>query len=96
MTTSPSNPPTSKDSSSIFRWLDSVAPAREKAAPSGAEAGHGLPTNLPDLADRLAALNVQADRWASPDLQAQLRATPSRPIDTVLCNILDENSEAPL
>ncbi|HEX5245445.1 MAG TPA: hypothetical protein VFW23_19455, partial [Tepidisphaeraceae bacterium] len=96
MTTSPSNPPTSHDSLSVFRRLDSVAPASDKAEPAGEEADRGLPTNLSELADRLAAMHVQADRWASPDLLAQLRATPSRLIDTVLCNILDENSEAPL
>ena len=96
MTTSPSNPPTSHDSPSVFRRLDSVASASDKAEPAGAEADRGLPTNLSELADRLAAMHVQADRWASPDLLAQLRATPSRLIDTVLCNILDENSEATL
>jgi len=96
MTTSPSNSLASQNSPSVFRRLDSVASPNDESARAGAEADRGLPANLPDLADRLAALNVQADRWASPDLLAQLRATPSRPIDTVLCNILDENSEAPL
>src|SRR6185437_11143701 len=96
MTTSPSNPSTSQDLPSVFRRLDSVASPNDETARASAEADRGLPANLPDLADRLAALNVQADRWASPDLLAQLRATTSRPIDTVLCNILDENSEAPL
>ena len=96
MTTSPSNPQTSQDSPSVFRRLDSVASPNDESARTSAEADRGLPTNLTDLADRLVEMHVQADRWASPDLLVQLRATPSRPIDTVLCNILDENSEAPL
>lgn len=96
MTTSPSNPSTSQDSPSIFRWLDSVASVKDDQQSVTAQVDRDPPTSLSDLADRLAALHVQADRWSSPDLLAQLRANPSRPIDTVLCNILDENSEAPL
>jgi electron transport complex protein RnfC len=50
-------------------------------------------TNLTaaDLADKLGALGVWADRWASPDLLAQLRGPHRKPIDTIICNTLDED-----
>lgn len=96
MTTSPSNSSTSQDSPSIFRRLDSASSANDDQKLNATAVDRELPSSLSNLADRLASLKVQAVRWASPDLLAQLRATPSRPIDTVLCNILDENSEAPL
>ena len=52
-----------------------------------------VPTNLTaaDLADKLAALGVWADRWASPDLLAQLCGQNRKPIDTIICNTLDED-----
>lgn len=96
MTTSPSNTSTSQNSPSVFRRLKGAASTDEGQNSKAAEANRELPTSLSELADRLATLNVRADRWASPNLLAQLRATPSRPIDTILCNLLDENSEAPL
>jgi len=51
------------------------------------------PPNLStdDLGDKLAALGVWADRWASPDLLAQLRGPHRKPIDTIICNTLDED-----
>jgi electron transport complex protein RnfC len=82
----------------VFRRLVSAEPAEveQTSKTIAAEIDRELPASLSELADRLASLNVQADRWSSPDLLAQLRAQTSRPIDTVLCNLLDENSEAPL
>jgi len=49
-----------------------------------------------ELADRLAALGLWADRWASPNLLAQLRGPHRRQIDTILCNVLDEDPAVPL
>ncbi len=46
--------------------------------------------------DRLRNLGVWADRWTSPDLLAQLHACLRRPIDTVVCNILDVDPALPL
>lgn len=46
--------------------------------------------------DRLRQLGVWADRWTSPDLLDQLHACLRRPIDTIICNILDLDPALPL
>lgn len=43
--------------------------------------------------ERLRQHGVWADRWTSPDLLGQLRGSIAKPIDTVLCNVLDESPE---
>lgn len=40
--------------------------------------------------ERLRSLGVWADRWTTPDLLAQLRSCVRKPVDTVLCDALDE------
>lgn len=39
--------------------------------------------------DRLRYAGVWADRWTSPDLLGQLHQCLRRPVDTVVCNVLD-------
>ncbi len=46
--------------------------------------------------DRLRQLGVWADRWTSPDLLDQLHVCLRRPIDTIVCNILDLDPALPL
>lgn len=47
-------------------------------------------------AANLLAAGIDADRWTSPSLAAQLREPPRRPIDTVLCGALDLDPVLPL
>ncbi len=44
--------------------------------------------------ERLREAGVHADRRASPDLLSQLIQTMKRPVDTVLCNLLDSDPTA--
>ncbi|MDB5304999.1 MAG: electron transport complex protein RnfC [Phycisphaerales bacterium] len=46
--------------------------------------------------DALRSRGVWANRWTSPDLLAQLHASLRRPVDTVVCNVLDEDVALPL
>src|SRR5205085_8980792 len=39
---------------------------------------------------------IWADRWTCPDLLGQLHQSLRRPIDTVLCNVLDTDRALPL
>src|SRR4051812_30637062 len=48
-----------------------------------------VPAELARWADRLAAAGIDARRWCSPALIAQLRDAPKHPINTVVCNLLD-------
>ena len=50
---------------------------------------------LPGLIDRLAATGVWADRKTTPNLAAQLESALNRPIDMVVCNLLEADG-APL
>ena len=72
--------------------IESVTSTAETGADfaSGLQSGNsGL--SLADMAQKLADLGVWADRWASPDLLAQLRGPHRKPIDIILCNALDED-----
>jgi electron transport complex protein RnfC len=46
--------------------------------------------------DRLRDGGVWVDRWTSPDLLGQLNAALRRPIDSVICNLLDVDPTVPL
>lgn len=46
--------------------------------------------------DRLPAWGLRADRRGSPNLKGQLHQLLTRPVDTVLCTLLDESPELPL
>jgi electron transport complex protein RnfC len=50
---------------------------------------------LSDVLERLASGGVWADRNTTPDLMAQLQAALKRPIETVICNLLEADG-APL
>ena len=46
--------------------------------------------------EALRRAGIWADRWTSPDLIAQLHQSLRRPIDTVLCSVLDTDRALPL
>ena len=52
------------------------------------------PAQLIDWLERLRAAGVSAERHTSPDLLAQLRHSAQRPVDTVVCNVLDVDPSA--
>jgi electron transport complex protein RnfC len=54
------------------------------------------PEQLSQWIDRLAAAGVAARRRSSPDLLAQLFQVVRRPVDTVICNLLDADPAAVL
>lgn len=54
------------------------------------------PTGLVDWLDRLAACGLNANRHSSPDLTGQFHQLLKRPVDTVLCTLLDESVQLPL
>ena len=46
--------------------------------------------DLPQWIGRLRSAGIWADRFSSPDFTAQLHQTLRRPVDTVLCSLLDD------
>lgn len=46
--------------------------------------------------DRLRAMGLWVDRWTSPNLLAQLHESLRRPIDTVVCSVLDGDPNLPI
>ena len=58
---------------------------------------NALPKSAPQAAlERLASAGVQADRWTSPDLIAQLQPLARKQITVVLCGVLDLDPALPL
>ena len=49
--------------------------------------------NLAAAIEKLRCGGVWADRWTTPDLLGQLRQCLHKPIDVILCNVLDEAPE---
>ncbi len=64
------------------------------ATPSASRTPRDLPFS--GWIDRLRQLGVWADRWTSPNLLDQLHACLRRPVDTIVCNILDLDPALPL
>lgn len=52
--------------------------------------------DLGDWLTRLQAAGVSADRWTCPDLIGQLRDALTRPVDTLLANLLDSDPWLPI
>src|SRR5688500_12113821 len=71
--------------------VDLAAPPPDTAAAAATAAGANvsLPIDVATLIDRLRSCGVRADRSCSPDLLAQLHEAVRRPIDTVLCSLMD-------
>jgi electron transport complex protein RnfC len=68
--------------------VDLAAPPPEPR-PVDAPSSVAAPPDLPTLIDRLRECGVRANRACSPDLLAQLHEAVRRPIDTVLCSLMD-------
>jgi electron transport complex protein RnfC len=66
--------------------VDLTAPPPDAQAAAAAAA---QPNDVATLIDRLRSCGVRADRSCSPDLLAQLHEAVRRPIDTVLCSLMD-------
>jgi len=72
--------------------VDLTAPPPEPRPAADGEAAVATvasPTDVPTLIDRLRECGVRASRACSPDLLAQLHEAVRRPIDTVLCSLMD-------
>jgi Na+-translocating ferredoxin:NAD+ oxidoreductase RnfC subunit len=54
------------------------------------------PADLGAWIDRLRDGGIWVDRWASPNLLGQLNACLRRPVDTLICNVLDVDPAVPL
>jgi len=54
------------------------------------------PTDLADWLTRIERSGIWASRWTCPDLLGQLRDALSRPVDTLLCNLLDSDPWLPI
>lgn len=68
--------------------------AHSKTTPSSETA---FTTDLPHLIDKLRLAGVRAQRQTSPDLLQQLHHAMQRPIDTVVCSLLDPSGgDSPL
>ncbi len=88
--------------------LTETEPPRPSASPTAPENPPGQTTTgtaglaevqTSDLGvwiDRLRDGGIWADRWTSPDLLGQLNSCLKRPIDTVICNLLDVDPTVPL
>lgn len=59
-------------------------------------ADHGEIRDLPTLIERLRLAGVWAERLTSPDLLGQLHEAIRRPIDTLVCNLLDADGGSAL
>jgi electron transport complex protein RnfC len=53
-------------------------------------------SSFPQWIDRLRGSGIWASRWSSPDLVEQLHLCLRRPVDTVICNILDLDRAVPI
>lgn len=53
-------------------------------------------SSFPQWIDRLRDNGIWASRWSSPDLVEQLHLCLKRPVDTVICNILDLDRAVPI
>ncbi len=70
--------------------VDLTAPPPPASRAGDAEPPHvAYPTDVATLIDRLRTCGVRADRQCSPDLLAQLHDAVRRPIDTVICSLMD-------
>ncbi|HZL37079.1 MAG TPA: 4Fe-4S dicluster domain-containing protein [Tepidisphaeraceae bacterium] len=74
----------------IAPWI----PARPEEIAAMLERIKGM--DLPAAIEQLGRRGVWADSWKSPDLLAQLRACLRTPVDTIICNVLDEDPAVPL
>lgn len=71
--------------------VDAATPARGASEPLPAEAA-----SLLGLLARMRGADLRIDRMSCADVGGQVAATVSRPIDTVLCSLLDADATAPL
>ena len=67
-----------------------------RAAPSADLFGDIAPSERGSWIEEIRHAGIWADRWGSPDLTTQLHQTLRRPVDTVVCNVLDADRAMPL
>jgi len=67
---------------------DFLAPTLEAEPPTDSDRGGWI--------DRLREAGVWIDRWTSPNLLTQLHDSLKRPIDTVVCSVLDGDPNMPI
>lgn len=72
---------------------DPIDPFPASAADLGAMLDREKELTLEGLLARLREAGVWADRWSTPDLLGQLRGGLVKPIDSVICDLLDEAPE---
>jgi len=81
-------------------YEDRRAPEEPHTADHAARHVDGIdkaaPESLGIWIDRLRAAGVWADRLTSPDLIAQLHQVLKRPIDTIICNVVDHEPNVKL
>jgi len=79
------------ESAALELDVDLTAPPAEARSDSTATATTTVthPADVPTLIDRLRFCGVRSDRQCSPDLLAQLHDAVRRPIDTVICSLMD-------
>jgi electron transport complex protein RnfC len=87
---------------------DDATPSGEAASPATPATPSPRAQPAPDLfgevhgpergswIDDIRHAGIWSDRWGSPDLTAQLHQTLRRPVDTVVCNVLDPDRAMPL
>ena len=71
------------------------APAR-RAQPAADLFGEIQPAEKGSWIDEMLNAGIWAERWGSPDLIAQLHQSMRRPVDTVVCSVLDPDRGVPL
>lgn len=94
-----SEPAASNDSDSETDAVRDESQSIEEAAEAeriGALIDAAVPEKLPAQIDALRRAGVWADRWTSPDLLGQLHQCLRRPVDTVICNVLDADPSLPV
>ena len=82
-------PPGPADPDRLVRGKGAVIPAADLFGEIG-------PSERGAWIEALRQAGVWADRWTSPDLLAQLHQSLRRPVDTVLCSVLDTDRALPL
>jgi electron transport complex protein RnfC len=72
------------------------APPAPRAQPAADLFGEIQPGEKGSWIEEMRHAGIWADRWGSPDLVAQLHQSLRRPVDTVVCSVLDADRAVPV